>query len=210
VAGVAGGAGRFATDGPEGDESGRSLTFPTFLLVVYHVYQPPAPAASVRLLNRAGSGFQTSVLLAGCPFSPSSAGSRTSSRGTYLLGSRLGEPAYRRLFKGDEGKKRYDWAHRVLDGQGVWIIPTARFVPGGRTAVTFSAGTVSMRWRRFFLADLSAGLIWATYSSLLGYIGGRAFESSSWKSYVMAFGIAGAIALGGIVYWRVVERRSSS
>ena len=79
---------------------------------------------------------------------------------SYLLGSRLGEPAYRRLFKGDEGKKRYDWAHRVLDGQGLWIIPTARFVPGGRTAVTFSAGTVSMRWRRFFLADLSAGLIW--------------------------------------------------
>ena len=129
---------------------------------------------------------------------------------SYLLGARLGEPAYRRLFKGDEGKKRYDWAHSVLDGQGLWIIPTARFVPGGRTAVTFSAGTVSMRWRRFFLADLSAGLIWATYSSLLGYIGGRAFESSSWKSYAMAFGIAGAIALGGIVYWRVAERRSRS
>ena len=80
----------------------------------------------------------------------------------------------------------------MLDGHGPWIIPTARFVPGGRTAVTFSAGTVSMRWRRFFLADLRR-MIWATYSGLLGYLGGRAFESASWKSYAMAFGIAGAI-----------------
>jgi membrane-associated protein len=109
--------------------------------------------------------------------------------------------------KGDEGKKHYDWAHRVLQGHGIWIVPTARFVPGGRTAVTFSAGTVSMKWRRFFLADLAAGLIWATYSGMLGYLGGRAFEASSWKSYAMAFGIAGVIALGGIVYWRVAEQR---
>jgi membrane-associated protein len=125
---------------------------------------------------------------------------------SYLLGSKVGEPAYRRLFSGDKAKRHYEWAHRVLDGHGAWIVPTARFVPGGRTAVTFSAGTVSMRWRRFFLADLAAGLIWATYSALLGYIGGKAFESGSWKSYAMAFGIAGVIALAGIVYWRVSER----
>ena len=125
---------------------------------------------------------------------------------SYYLGSRIGEPAYRRLFSGDEGKRRYDWAHRALEGHGAWIVPTARFVPGGRTAVTFSAGTVSMRWRRFLLADLAAGLLWASYSTLLGYLGGRAFESTSWKSYAMAFGIAGVIALAGIIYWRIAER----
>jgi membrane protein DedA with SNARE-associated domain len=125
---------------------------------------------------------------------------------SYLLGSKVGEPAYRRLFSGDDAKRHYDWANRVLDRQGAWIVPTARFVPGGRTAVTFSAGAVSMRWIRFFVADLAAGLIWATYSALLGYIGGRAFESGSWKSYAMAFGIGGIIALGGIAYWRISER----
>jgi hypothetical protein len=31
------GAGRCATAGPEGDESGRSLTFPTFLIAPYKV-----------------------------------------------------------------------------------------------------------------------------------------------------------------------------
>jgi membrane protein DedA with SNARE-associated domain len=127
---------------------------------------------------------------------------------SYLLGAKVGEPAYQRLFSGEQGKKHYDWAHGVLQGHGAWIVPTARFVPGGRTAVTFSAGTVSMRWRRFFLADLGAGLIWATYSGLLGYLGGRTFESSSWKSYAMAFGIAGLIAPAGIAYWRVAAPRS--
>jgi len=127
---------------------------------------------------------------------------------SYFLGSKVGEPAYRRLFKSADAKRHYAWAQRTLDRQGPWIVPTARFIPGGRTAVTFSAGTVSMRWRRFFVADLAAGLIWATYSALLGYIGGRAFESGSWKSYAMAFGIAGAIALAGVAYWRVTEQRS--
>jgi membrane protein DedA with SNARE-associated domain len=126
---------------------------------------------------------------------------------SYLLGAKVGEPAYKRLFSGEQGK-HYDWAHGVLQGHGAWIVPTARFVPGGRTAVTFSAGTVSMRWRRFFLADLGAGLIWATYSGLLGYLGGRTFESSSWKSYAMAFGIAAVIALAGIAYWRIAAPRS--
>ncbi len=129
---------------------------------------------------------------------------------SYLLGSKVGEPAYRRLFSGAKAKRHYEWAHGLLEKQGAWIVPTARFVPGGRTAVTFSAGAVSMRWYRFFLADLAAGLLWATYAALLGYLGGKAFEASSWKSYAMAFGIAGAIALAGVAYWRISERRRGS
>ncbi len=126
---------------------------------------------------------------------------------SYLLGRRIGEPAYRGLFSGEESRRRYEWARRVLGRHGAWIVPAARFVPGGRTATTFAAGAVAMRYRTFIAVDAVGGLAWAAYGGALGYLGGRSFAAASWKSFALSFGIAGAIALAGLVYWRVEERR---
>src|SRR5262249_48499829 len=72
-----------------------------------------------------------------------------------------------------------------------------RFIPGGRTAVTFSCGfTHAMRWRRFIVADVIAGVLWASYAALLGYWGGKRFEDQPWKGLLIAFAIAVA-ASGG-------------
>ena len=58
----------------------------------------------------------------------------------------------------------------------------ARFIPFGRTAVTFTAGyTKGLPWHRFFRYDLIAGGLWATYATMLGYIGGKQFEEQPWK-----------------------------
>ena len=65
-----------------------------------------------------------------------------------------------------------DGARAALDRRGATIIVVARFVPGGRTAVTFAAGTLEFPWRRFARYDALAVLIWATYSAMLGYVGG--------------------------------------
>ena len=77
--------------------------------------------------------------------------------------------------------KRLEWAERTLDERGAYIILIARFIPGGRTAVTFSAGYC----RRFRGAASSSttsspGLLWATYAALLGYFGGKTFEDHPW------------------------------
>ena len=85
---------------------------------------------------------------------------------SYLLGSSLGEPAYRRLFSGDEGKRHYEWAHRVLDGQGALDRPDGAVRPGRphrghvfrRNGVDALAPVLPRR-------SLAAGLIWATYSA---------------------------------------------
>ena len=85
----------------------------------------------------------------------------------------------------------------------------ARFIPGGRTAVALSAGALGYRWRRFVAFDLVATLIWATYSALLGYYGGRTFESF-WGlvlALTTAFAIAGGIEL---VRWALRRRRDRS
>jgi membrane protein DedA with SNARE-associated domain len=56
--------------------------------------------------------------------------------------------------------------------------------------ITLSCGLLEMRWRRFILYDVAAGLVWASYAALLGYFGGRAFEESPLKGFLIAFAIA--------------------
>jgi membrane protein DedA with SNARE-associated domain len=111
---------------------------------------------------------------------------------SYWIGHFLGERTVKRWFRSEKAQKRLDWAARMLDERGAYIIIVARFIPGGRTAVTFSAGYVeTFPWRRFIVYDVVAGLIWATYASLLGYFGGKTFEDHPW----WGLGIALAIAL---------------
>jgi membrane protein DedA with SNARE-associated domain len=43
---------------------------------------------------------------------------------------------------------------------------------------------------RFSFFDAIAALTWATYSTLVGYIGGQAFEDEPWKGLGLGLGIA--------------------
>lgn len=112
---------------------------------------------------------------------------------TYMLGATLGERAALRL-TGERGRRRLAWARRLLDEHGALIIITARFIPGGRTATMLAAGTVEMTWRRFVLYDAVAVTVWSTYSTMIGYLGGTAFEENLWLALGLGFGIALAVA----------------
>lgn len=101
-------------------------------------------------------------------------GGLTGDNVSYLLGSRLGRWAVARLFRRPRSRLRLGWAREQLDERGAVIILTARFIPVGRTATTFSAGTLAMPWQRFAAIDAVAVTAWALYASLAGYFGGRA------------------------------------
>ena len=93
---------------------------------------------------------------------------------SYGLGRWVGEPAAKRLLRGEKGTRRLDWARGVIDRHGGWLVVAARFIPGARTAVTFASGTMEMPWRRRCLpADACGSFVWAVYITLLGYFGGR-------------------------------------
>lgn len=104
---------------------------------------------------------------------------------------------------GEAARRRYEWAADVLCRHGGWILPAARFVPAGRTAITLAAGTVRVEWRDFFVWDLLAGAIWAAVYTALGYLGGATFTEKKWAGFALAFGIAMLIALIGFTYYRV-------
>jgi membrane protein DedA with SNARE-associated domain len=85
-----------------------------------------------------------------------------------------------------------------------------RFIPGGRTAVTLSAGTLRYPWRRFVVFDAIAAVGWAAYASLLGYFGGSAFEDAPWKGLLLALGIAFTVTAGvELGRWWLKRRRSA-
>ena len=117
---------------------------------------------------------------------------------SFGIGHFLGKRVERRFFSGEKAQERLDWAKRMLDKRGGYLIVVARFIPGGRTATTFTAGFVeTFAWRRFLLFDALAAAIWGSYTVLLGYFGGRSFEEEPWKGLLLAFGIA--LAVTGIV-----------
>ena len=123
----------------------------------------------------------------------------------YLIGRTFGHRATDR-FSGEKGKRRFKWAEDQLEERGGELIAVGRFIPGGRTAVALSAGTLGYPWRRFIFFDALAALGWALYASLLGYYGGKTFESV-WGlvlALVTAFAIAGGIEL---VRWILRRRR---
>jgi membrane-associated protein len=129
----------------------------------------------------------------------------------YLIGRRFGIRVTARFFSGERARKRIEWAERQLSARGGELIAVGRFIPGGRTAVTLSAGMLRFPWRRFVLFDAAAAVGWALYAALLGYFGGRAFQHATWKGLLLALVIAFAVA-GGVelTRWWLTRRRSPS
>ena len=125
---------------------------------------------------------------------------------SYFLGNRYGQRINDRFFTSDKARKRIAWAQRQIEERGGELIVIARFIPGGRTVVTLSAGTLGYPWRRFILFDAIAASIWACYAALLGYVGGHAFEEQPWKGLLVAFAIALAVT-GGVELFRWWQRR---
>jgi membrane protein DedA with SNARE-associated domain len=78
---------------------------------------------------------------------------------------------------------------------GAWTVLMGRFVTGLRVVVALAAGTAGMPWSRFFSANATGALAWASAVGLLGYYFGRSWELLhhwlSWGSWI----ILGCVAL---------------
>jgi membrane protein DedA with SNARE-associated domain len=126
---------------------------------------------------------------------------------SYALGRYVGKPITDRFFSGERARARLEWAHRFLEERGSYILIIARFIPGGRTAATFTSGLVHLRWLTQFLPYVVvAAIFWATFAAFLGYLGGRTFENQPILALLLAFGIAAII--GGLA--ELIRRRRMS
>jgi membrane protein DedA with SNARE-associated domain len=109
----------------------------------------------------------------------------------YLLGRRAGHVLTRWFFRGDAGADRLRRAGDQIRKRGGLLLITARFIPGGRTALTFSCGLTRQPFLAWFTRwDLVAVIVWSSYAGLLGYAFGDRFEDDHTKAFWWAFGTA--------------------
>ena len=150
----------------------------------------------------AAAGDQTLALI----IAAGAIGAFTGDHISYFVGRRAGEKLAVRLRPGTRKAAAYEWAQRILAERGGTVLIVARYVPGGRTAVTLTAGAVRYPLASFSLYDGIAAVSWATYAALVGNLGGAAFEEEPLKGVLLGLGLALAIA-GAIELLRHVRRR---
>jgi membrane protein DedA with SNARE-associated domain len=177
--------------------SGAWWTYPLiFSVAAVDAFFPVVPSETVVVI--AGNLSSNGDLSLPLVILVAAAGAIVGDNVCYGIGTFLGERTVQRWFSGEKSRKRLEWAEHALDTRGAYIIILARFIPGGRTAITFSAGYIhAFPWRRFIVYDVAAGVLWATYASLLGYLGGKTFENHPWWGLGLA--IAGALTLSFLV-----------
>jgi membrane-associated protein len=178
-----------------------------FLLALLDALVPLVPSESSVITAGvvASSGDLDVALIVVAAAAGAFAGDNTA----YVIGRRYGARIEARFFSGARARKRIEWAERQLAERGGELIAVGRFIPGGRTAVTLSAGTLRFPWRRFAAFDALAAVAWALYATLLGYFGGRAFEHAPWKGLLLALGLAFAVAAAVELTRWWLKRRTS-
>jgi membrane-associated protein len=127
---------------------------------------------------------------------------------SYALGRGAGGRVLDRMKPGTRRYAAVLWARQALVERGGLVLVVARYVPGGRTAVTLTMGSVRYPLRQFSAFAALAAVSWGIYCSLVGYIGGKAFEDNPLKGVVLGIGLALAVTLVvEVVRHRLKKRR---
>jgi membrane protein DedA with SNARE-associated domain len=114
---------------------------------------------------------------------------------SYLIGREASDWVIRRQTRTEKGARRMASIVEQVHERGGLLLITARFIPGGRTALTLSCG-VTKQPRRWFIGWAAvAAVIWGNYAALLGFIGGKSFEDNHTLAFVIAFVSAFSITL---------------
>lgn len=114
---------------------------------------------------------------------------------SYFIGREASDWVTRRQTRTNKGAARMAKIVEQVHERGGLLLITARFIPGGRTALTLSCG-VTKQPRRWFIGWAAvAAVIWGNYAALLGFIGGKSFEDNHTLAFIIAFISAFSITL---------------
>lgn len=169
-----------------------------FLLIIFVVAYldsvvPIVPSETMVIVGgvAAGQGHQSLVLviLAGA------LGAGLGDTTAYLIGARLRGVIQRRAERSVKLARRLAWADEQITIRGGPLLVTARFIPGGRTALTVSCGITHQPKGWFVRWVAVAVVIWATYAALLGFVFGDRFDHTT--ALLLAFGAA--LAINGVI-----------
>lgn len=166
---------------------------PWFLLVILAIAYldsviPIVPSETTVILGgvAAGAGDQNLLLVIAAGALGAFLGDNTA----YLIGRRFSPWIQRRAARREKTSKRLNWANDQIRKRGGLLLITARFIPGGRTALTITSGLTHQPWGWFAGWIAVAAVIWATYAAALGFIFGNTFKDNHTLAFLLAFGAA--------------------
>lgn len=108
----------------------------------------------------------------------------------YTIGHHWSGAFQRRADRKPKFDARLQWARSQIKVRGGLLLITARFIPGGRTALTLACG-ITRQPRGWFVAWVAvAATIWATYAAGLARLVGEPFKDDHTKAFWIAFGTA--------------------
>lgn len=154
---------------------------------------PVVPSETMVIVGgvAAGVGEQSLLLVIICGAVGAALGDNTA----YLIGARLSGVIRRRAERSPKLARRLVWANEQIAFRGGPLLVTARFIPGGRTALTISCGITHQPKKWFVAWILVAVSIWATYAAVLGYVFGDSFDHTT--ALILAF--VTALAINGLI-----------
>ena len=129
----------------------------------------------------------------------------------YWIGNRSDRLLKRWFFRGEKGEQRLLTTGEQIRKRGGLLLITARFIPGGRTAMTFSCGLTGQPFLSWFTRwDLLATSLWASYAGLLGFFVADVVDNQAtalWLAFGLALSITVLIEVGR---WLLERFRSGS
>jgi membrane-associated protein len=192
---------------------------PTAYLILFAIAAgdavfPALPSESAAILAGVLAAIEPEIALPAV-LGAAAAGAFVGDSTSYGLGRYGGRRAQRRFFDGPYARRGVRWACGQLERRGGRILVIARFVPGGRTGATFTSGLTGFHYGRFALYTAIAACLWSLYAVLLGYFGGRVFHERPLLAFVVAFALAGILAIVAetgrrVVLPRLARRRESN
>ncbi|GIJ79758.1 membrane protein DedA, SNARE-associated domain [Micromonospora phaseoli] len=149
----------------------------------------PAEAAVITVTVLATGGEPNVVLVVLAAMLGATIGDHVS----YAIGRGGGSGRLDRSPEDSRRRAGSQWARRAVDQRGGMILTAARYIPGGRTAVTLTMGAVRYPLRSFLLYDLIGTTSWALYCVLLGTVGGLAFQRDPLRGILAGVGLSIAV-----------------
>ncbi len=169
-----------------------------FLLVIFGIaffdsIIPVVPSETAVILGgvAAGQGDQNLLLVIVAGALGAFSGDNTA----YVIGRRCSPWITQRAERNENTRRRLTWAHDQIRKRGGVLLITARFIPGGRTALTITSG-LTRQPRAWFAGWVAvAAVIWASYAAGLGAIFGNRFKDNHTLAFLLAFGAALSITI---------------
>lgn len=187
-------------DGLESISSSPWFYAAIFTIALLDSVVPIVPGETTVILGgiAAGQGELSLLIVIVCGATGAFAGDSLA----YLIGRRVSGPLQRSLLSSDKWQARLAAASHQLEKRGGPLLITARFIPGGRTAITLSSGITERPYGWFARWIAIAATIWATYAAGLGFLAGDQFKDDHTTAFFVAFGTAlAATGLIELIRW---------